>query len=220
MSNRRAFPRIPGSQVPWLSAFTGRCPVLRVLDISDGGALIESATRWSPGERGVFVLRGSSAVKVAGWIVRAEIAQLLPCMAYRTAVRFGAPITISSLNLPPAGDQPDTQPPLSTAGSVGADTSHELRREFTRVMRALPSVHAVRVAFSLRTLHGTESVHFAVPESAYGHGRVLQVFFHQEMSPTAEEFTQLRHLAILASGLPDIDFVRSDNPANACASPV
>jgi len=216
MSNRRAFPRIPGSQVPWLSAFTGRCPVLRLLDISDGGALIESATRWSPGERGVFVLRGSSAVKVAGWIVRAEIAQLLPSMAYRTAVRFGAPITISSLNLPPAADQPDTQTPLST-GSVGPAASHELRREFTRVMRALPSVQAVRVAFSLRTLHGTESVHFAVPESAYGHGRVLQVFFHQQMSPTSEEFTQFRHLAILASGLPDIDYVRSDSPVNACA---
>ena len=101
---------------------------------------------------------------------------------------------------------------------MGPDTSHELRREFTRVMRALPSVHAVRVAFSLRTLHGTESVHFSVPESAYGHGRVLQVFFHQQTSPTAEEFTQLRHLAILASGLPDIDYLRSGSPATVCAS--
>lgn len=217
MSNRRAFPRIPGSQVPWLSAFTGRCPVLRLVDISDGGALIESATRWSPGERGVFLLRGSSAVKVAGWIVRAEIAQLIPCMAYRTAVRFGAPITISSLNLPPADNLPDRPSTLSTR-SVGPDTSHDLRREFTRVMRALPSVHAVRIAFSLQTLHGTESVHFTVPQSAFGHGRVLQVFFHQEMSPTAAEFTQLRHLAVLASGLPDIDYVRSDNVLNACAS--
>lgn len=195
MPNRRTFDRIPASQVPWLSASTGRCPELRLLDISDGGALIESDVRWTPGERGVFILQGSSAVKVAGRIVRAEIARLAPSLSYRTAVRFGAPVNISSLG----------------TGRVELEAPRELHREFTRVMGGLPSVHAVRVAGSLRTVRGTESVHFAVPESIYGDRRVLQVFFHQQTYPTVEEFRRLRDLAALASGLPDIDLARPDN---------
>jgi hypothetical protein len=182
------------------------CPILQLLDISDGGALIETPMRCRPGQREVLILRGNSAIKVAGWVVRAEIARLAPCM-YRSAVRFGAPVAIGSLGWDSACSSnglPD-RPRSISMESLHSDASRELQHEFTRRVRGLRSVHAVRVSFSLRTHHGTESVHFAVPDSTHGNRRKLQVFFHPETSPTTEEFTQLRQLAVLASGLPDID---------------
>jgi hypothetical protein len=213
MPDRRAFPRIPASALPGLTAFAARCPELLLLDISEGGALIETPVRWTPGQREVFVLRGDSAVRVVGWIVRAEIARLTPFMSYRSAVRFGAPVTLRALGCSEgfAGSDLPEGIPVESTQRLFSDAPPELRQEFTRLVRGLPSVRAVRVSYSLRAQQGTESVHFAVPKSSYGDRRMLQVFFHPETSPTADEFTQLRYLAVLASGLPDIDIVRSDS---------
>lgn len=184
---------------------------MQLLDISDGGALIETPMRCRPGEREVLFLRGNSAIKVTCWIVRAEIARLAPSMSYRSAVRFLAPVALGSLGCDSAcanSEQPD-EPRPTFSESLHSDASRELRHEFTRLVRQLPSVHAVRVSLSLRTQHGTESVHFAVPDSIHGNRRKLQVFFHPKISPTPDEFIQLRQLAVLASGLPDIDIARS-----------
>jgi hypothetical protein len=92
---------------------------------------------------------------------------------------------------------------------VVADASHEVRQEFTRLVRGLAGVHAVRVSASFIERPRTEPVHFAVPTSSHGDGRVLQVFFAAGSTPTIEQFLQLKHLAMLASGVPDVDIVLS-----------
>jgi hypothetical protein len=47
-----------------------------------------------------------------------------------------------------------------------------------------------------------------VPDSSHGDRRVLQVFFAPMASPKPDELVQLRHLAVLASGLPNIEIIR------------
>jgi hypothetical protein len=168
---------------------------VQLLDISDGGALIEAPTLWKPGEREVFVLRGDNAVKVAGRVLRVEVTRLAPSICYRSAVQFGTPVTLSS---------------LWSSSKVTVAESQEVREEFSRVFREVLSVHAVRVASALVTRRDMESVHFAVPNQSSEQHRMLQVFFAPGSLPTPEEFKQLRRLAVLASGLEDLEIVRTD----------
>lgn len=180
-----------GSSLPWLTAFTLRCPSLELLDVSDGGALVEATTCLKPGDREVFILRGDNSVKVAGWVVRAEVMRLKPALSYRSGVRFAEPVNLNTLR-------------------VVSDASIELRKEFVRLARGLPGVHSIRVSSELIRRSRTEPVHFAVPNSLHGDRRVFQVFFAAGSSPTTEQFIRLKHLAVLASGLPDLDIVLSD----------
>src|SRR4051812_49002660 len=97
MTDRRAHPRIPGSSLPWLTAFTARAPSLDLLDISSGGALISTPTRCKPGERELFVLRGETLVKVVGWVIRSEVTRLQPSLAFRSAIKFASPVSLGTL---------------------------------------------------------------------------------------------------------------------------
>ncbi len=195
MDDRRIFPRFAGSSLPSLSALTGRATNVAVIDISDGGVLIETPVRVTPGEREMVVLDAHATMKKAGWIERVELIRLIPSVSYRAAIRFIAPISVLALtrNHPP----------------VLRRASREAIGRFARWARELSGVHAVRVSATSRSHPGTEPVHFAVPTSRYGDGRLLQVFFTLGAMPTAAQFGQLRRMALLASELPDLDIVAS-----------
>jgi hypothetical protein len=211
MTDRRASRRIPGSALPWLSAFTNRTPTLDLLDISSGGALIASPTCLKPGEREVLILHGEQLIKVVGWVVRTEITRLAPSIMFRSALRFAEPVSLPALasNATLANSNLTAVRPASADPMVLAHPSRELREEFMRAVRGLADVLALRVSPSIVTQHGKESVYFAVPDSFLGEGRLLQVFFASGTLPSAEQFVQMRHLAILASGLPDLEMIRS-----------
>jgi len=207
ISERRSFPRIPGSALSWLRAGTARSGDVDVLDISETGVLIETPTRVKPGERELVLLKASTAIKVVGWTERVEITRLIPSVSYRTAIRFGKPVALHALGHDAgvaAGSRHESTPAESCL-LTGA--SRELIERFTSWVRALSGVHAVRVASSFVQHPGTEPVHFAVPTSCYGERRVLQVFFSSGATPTAGQFADLRHLAVLASDVPDLDIV-------------
>src|SRR4029453_15529033 len=95
-SDRRAFRRIPGIEMPWLSART-HSSGLTLLDISEGGALIETPTRWKPGDREAIKLHGESSIPVAGYVLRVEVARIPPNLCFRSAVRFNEPIVLANL---------------------------------------------------------------------------------------------------------------------------
>jgi PilZ domain-containing protein len=211
MTDRRASRRIPGSALPWLTAFTTRAPALDLLDISSGGALIASPTCLKPGEREVLILHGEQLVKVVGWVVRTEVTRLAPSIMFRSALRFAEPVSLPTLasNATLASSDLSAARPTSAEPMVLAHPSRELREEFTRVVRGLADVLALRVSPSIITRQGKESVYFAVPDSSHGEGRLLQVFFASRTLPSAEQFIQMRHLAVLASGLPDLEMIRS-----------
>ncbi len=204
-SDRRAFLRIPGPELPWLTACTARSSIAAILDISDAGALIETPIRVKPGEREVVLLSGRDTIKVVGWAERVEITRLAPSLSYRTAFRFAAPVALGGLGSVPRATAPradahsDPAPPLLTG------ESRELVERFASWVRALSGVHALHVASAAVSHPGMEAVYFAVPTSGYGEGRKLQVFFASGAVPSADEFAQLRRLAAFASDLPDVE---------------
>jgi len=199
-TDRRAFRRVPGSDVPWLTAATARSSAVDVLDISDGGALIQTPVRLKPGEREVFVLRGDTAIKVAAWVLRAEITRLTPVVAYRSALRFATPVRLRTLG----GHQVIGDDVIIAAPHLLRDTSRDLQEDFRRLIKTISCVRAIRISASVIEPVGAESIHFAVPPSCHGAERVLQVFFASGTRPTAGEFAQLRQLAALAAGVPDV----------------
>ena len=168
---------------------------MSVIDISDGGVLIETPARVTPGEQEMVVRDANATMKKAGWVERVEIIRLIPSVSYRTAIRFFAPIIVLALTH-------SQRPVLRRA-------PREAIWRFTRWARELSGVHAVRVSSTCRSHPGTEPVHFAVPTSRYGNGRLLQVFFTLGALPTAAQFGQFRRMALLASELPDLDIVSS-----------
>ncbi len=97
VTDRRAFARIVGWAVPWLTAWLRRETKVKVVDISDGGILIESPTPMKPGQREIVVLQGNTTIKMAGWVERVQIIRLLPSKTYRAALRFVAPVSLSTL---------------------------------------------------------------------------------------------------------------------------
>src|SRR4051812_12336198 len=97
MTDRRASRRIPGSALPWLTAFTNRTATLDLLDISSGGALIASPSCLKPGEREVLILQGEQLMKVVGWVVRTEVTRLAPSIMFRSALRFAEPLSLPAL---------------------------------------------------------------------------------------------------------------------------
>ena len=204
-TDRRASPRIRGSALPWLRVWTGRSTNVEILDISDGGALIETPHRVTPGEREVLVLNGHSTTKMVGWAERVEITRLVPAVTYRAAIRFALPARVGTL----------WSDPEPSADGV----SRQLMNRFAILVRGLSCVRAVRVSSSCLTRTGTEPVHFAVPTSRHGEGRLLQVFFSSGALPTAGEFAELRRMAVVASDLPDFDITSFNSRESASASP-
>ncbi len=203
--DRRSFPRISGADVPLINACTSRSATADVIDISDGGVLIESRACLKPGDREIVLLEGAGRIRVVGWAERVEITRLIPSVSYRTAIRFAEPIALRMLAHDP---EPGGQPAEPHKSTLLTGATRELVERFTLWVRALSGIHAVRVAATLAQHPGTEPIHFAVPTSQFGEGRLLQVFFASGAVPSAGEFAHLRHLAEVATALPDLDIAK------------
>jgi hypothetical protein len=207
MADRRAYRRIGGSAVPWLSACTARSTRANILDISDGGIRIETSVPVRPGERQLVLLTGTGTIKVVGWAERVEISRLTPAVSYRAALRFAKPVTVSALGWAPELDGPSPIEVVSSSSLPTAEDSRTVENTLECCLRGVSGVHAVRVSALVAQLPGTEPVHFAVPASSHGNKRMLQVFFTIGALPTRAELARLRQFADRASMLPDLDFV-------------
>ena len=192
---RRAFRRIAGSSIPWLTAASARAEAVHLLDISVGGALIETPASLRPGERDSFVLRGDNTVRVAAEIIRAEVTRLSPSVSYRSAIRFAAPVQLDAL----IGDASRFAPPV-----IAPQPAQLLSKRFIGLVKRVSGVYAVRLSSSLVAESDIESVFFDVPDSDHGKQRLLQVFFHSDHPPSLEAFVRLKTLALVASGIPDV----------------
>jgi hypothetical protein len=193
---RRASRRIAGSSIPWLTAASARVEIVHLLDISDGGALIETPASLRPGERDSFVLRGGNTIRVGAEIIRAEVTRLSPSVSYRSAIRFAAPVELHAL----IGDALL----LSAPGVIVPEAAPLLSKRFIGLVKRLSGIRAVRLSASLAAKSDIESVFFEVPDSDYGKQRLLQVFFHAGQPPSADAFVRLKTLALVASGMPDV----------------
>jgi hypothetical protein len=212
-TDRRAFPRCPASDLPWLTIAIGRSGAADLLDISEGGVLIETPARVIPTDRDVIVLSGCVTPKVVGWVERVEVASLSPSVLYRAAFRFSRSVVLSEGTRNRESESVVPAEPAPASNTPEAKESRALRKGFAACILPISGVHAVHLSSLCKTHPGTEPVHFTVPGSKFGEGRLLQVFFDSGALPTALEFAQLRQLAAFASGLPDMDFA----PACTCS---
>jgi hypothetical protein len=192
---RRASRRIAGSSIPWLTAASARVEQVHLLDISDGGALIETPASLRPGERDSFILRGDNTVRVGAEIIRAEVTRISPSVSYRSAIRFSAPVQLGAL----IGDTFVSAPLV-----IAPQAAPLLSRRFVGLVKRLSGVRAVRLSSSLTVESDIDSVLFEVPDSDHGKQRLLQVFFDAGYPPSPEAFIRLKTLALVASGMPDV----------------
>lgn len=91
MTDRRRSLRWPAREVQWAAARLRPGRDVALVDIGEGGALIETPARLFPGTRVVLQLVApGGAVAVRGRVVRCEVAALDPArgVRYRGAVSF------------------------------------------------------------------------------------------------------------------------------------
>ena len=175
--DRRAFRRFHASKIPGLTATTLYSPQpLSIIDVSNGGALIETGNRLMPGERESLAFSGSHTVKVAGKVLRVELVRLHPHVVYRSAIQFVRPITLK----------------IADPGVFG------LHQRVQEELRALACVDRVTVCSPDSVGTADDSIYFDISPVA-DERRVLQIFFPRGVVPTADEFQRLRMLAQLAA---------------------
>lgn len=115
-ADRRRDVRRPAADLTWLRAARLRPgPDAVVIDLSSGGALVETATRLRPRMKTVLQLTaGEGEVRASGEVVRAWVSAVPPGggILYRGALRFDRPAVLPT-EKPPQG-------PCRPAGNLHA----------------------------------------------------------------------------------------------------
>jgi uncharacterized protein DUF6982/PilZ domain-containing protein len=97
-SDRRAHPRLSAGELGWFrTARIKNGPRVTLIDLSVGGALLESDNRLCPGSVLALELVGSSPIVVPLRVVRSQIASLREGALYRGACAFKRPLELPDL---------------------------------------------------------------------------------------------------------------------------
>ena len=96
--DRRRWPRRKPSECPWLIEARLRSGTeVRVVDISNGGVLVETASQILPGAPvEIFLVAADQRWLVKGRIVRCHVSAIMPerGVRYRAALAFDEPVSI------------------------------------------------------------------------------------------------------------------------------
>jgi len=91
-ANRRQAPRLSPEKVTSLISVSTE---MRVVNISRGGALLETEARLVPGTRIVLkVVTVEGAIRIAGQVLRSSVSSLIGNPKYQSAVAFETPLGI------------------------------------------------------------------------------------------------------------------------------
>lgn len=113
---RRAYPRIPASAVPYLTARVGGGPPVRLIDLSKRGVQIETTMHMRAGSTvTIRFVSGERSVVLTGAVVRSTVAVLESAggVTYHTALAFTEELTLcdeefeAARGLPAPGFTPD-----------------------------------------------------------------------------------------------------------------
>jgi hypothetical protein len=117
---RRSSVRMPVRDLPWLGDVKmepGHAAEL--VDVSDGGALVEAGSRLAPGTNVLLHFLGSDGQRVAGQVLRCAVYSFddRQAVRYRGAVKFSEPLSefferaaMTNVTLTPASGQIDIDP--------------------------------------------------------------------------------------------------------------
>lgn len=200
--DRRRERRWSSAELPWLwSARTSSGAELKLVDVSNGGVLVETGAKIAPGSTVDFRLIGKDTdLSVPARVLRSTVSQVDALgVRYYIAAAFARELHIMELapkslaGLRAAGDP--CQPDLGSFSFAVMSTAARVRfeQELRRLLLARDVLirHAPVVAAD-----GAESVYFSIPG---GSGSVLQVIFERDHEPSAMEFEVLRAAARLAA---------------------
>lgn len=89
-SDRRVHPRLTLSDLDWLNTVRLKYgPVVEVIDLSPGGAQIETSSRLQPGAVVVVQISGTDGeVAIPSTVVRSQVSRVSPSPVYRSALSF------------------------------------------------------------------------------------------------------------------------------------
>ncbi len=120
----RKWPRFTPEQVPSLKGITSNQGAeLQVINISRGGALLETRMRLAPGTRIMLkVVTVEGVIQIAGQVLRSSISSLEGAPKYQSAVAFESPLHI----LDDLTEQTISLPKQSDAGSASLQPDESL----------------------------------------------------------------------------------------------
>jgi PilZ domain len=96
--NRRAHPRLGAPELRWIHmARLKYGPAVRLIDLSVGGALLESSVQLRPGSNLALELVGASQLVVPLRVVRCQLTSLAEQLVYRGACAFSRPMELNGL---------------------------------------------------------------------------------------------------------------------------
>lgn len=129
-SDRRVDPRLTLSELAWLGGVRLKYgPVVSLVDLSTGGAQIETSTRLQPGAAVVLELtRPDGDVPVPSTVLRSSVCRVVPETIYRIALTFNSPFA----------------PPERVDSGPAADAVANLVAEHSRITGALRKLSQAR----------------------------------------------------------------------------
>jgi CheY-like chemotaxis protein len=208
--DRRRARRRRSSELPslWAVRLPGGSEV-KVVDISNRGALLESAFKIAPGSTiDLQVLGEETNVVVPSRAVRSDVAAVDGFgVRYHIAATFSRELDLAGLERPSA--PPPSPRELGDllarvlADADGVDSVSRptaLRARFESELRALLRVRDIRLRDTPTVAEpGVESIYFTVPHGAAGASSILQVLFDPGSTPSRDEFRLLKASASLAA---------------------
>lgn len=203
-ADRRRARRRPAGEVPWLWAvkLPGTSHV-RVIDISSGGALLETTSRLDETAVEVQLLGQDTDVSVPARPVRNQVASVDHLgVRYRVALMFGRDLNLFGLQPPSGAIMPRDLAGVLIRALSEADRgagATAVRVRFERELRQLLPVRDIQIRETpMIAERGAESVYFTVPRGS-GPQPILQAIFDPGYAPTAMEFRLLKAAASLAA---------------------
>jgi hypothetical protein len=205
-SDRRAHPRLsPGDLRGFQTARIKNGPRVTLIDLSVGGALLESDNRLCPGAVLALELTGSSQIVVPLRVVRSQIASLREGALYRGACAFKRPLELPGLlgqsfttTVPLPLSQPGSaETPGSGAGQMSVGWSMVILRYLDgRALKGFSNdFSAARTQFHLwPTVGAPASEQMIVPLS-----RLKAVFFVRDFAGNPD-YVERQEFATMPTG--------------------
>ena len=122
-SDRRTHPRLTLSELEWLNSVRLKYgPTVSLIDLSTGGAQIESSTRLQPGSTVVVQISGADGeIALPSNVLRSYVSRVTPYTVYRSALAFKRAF----------------EAPQQPGSERGADSAAQVIREHGRLAAAI-----------------------------------------------------------------------------------
>lgn len=213
--DRRRAPRLSSADLPWLwSARLGSGPEVKLVDVSNTGVLVETATKLPLGSTVDLRLVGRDTdVTMPANVLRTAVSEVNPLgVRYHVAAAFSRELRLMDMaakhgGVPPAALAEFTRHEIEN--SIPGLVLSAARVRFEQELRRLVNVRDVLIRRTPVVPHDdAESLYFSIPDSS----SILQVIFERDHAPSPTEFHVLKAAARLAAAVLELNPVQQESP--------